>query len=52
METVLKGLRLPKDIIDRIEKYQRENYIQTFTQAVIQLLVKGLEKENRRKEVK
>lgn len=47
METVLKGLRLPKDIIDRTEKYQRENYIQTFTQAVIQLIIKGLEAEDK-----
>ena len=47
METILKGLRLPKDIIDRIEKYQRDNYIQTFTQAVIQLLIKALETEEK-----
>ncbi len=47
VETILKGLRLPKDIIDRIEKYQRDNYIQTFTQAVIQLLLIGLEKEGK-----
>lgn len=47
VETILKGLRLPKDIIDRIEKYQRDNYIQTFTQAVIQLLIKGLEADSK-----
>jgi len=47
VETILKGLRLPKDIIDRIEKYQRDNYIQTFTQAVIQLLIKALETEEK-----
>ena len=47
VETILKGLRLPKDIIDRIEKYQRDNYIQTFTQAVIQLLIKALEVEKK-----
>lgn len=47
VETILKGLRLPKDIIERIEKYQRDNYIQTFTQAVIQLLIKALEADNK-----
>lgn len=47
VETILKGLRLPKDVIDRIEKYQRDNYIQTFTQAVIQLLIKALEADNK-----
>lgn len=47
VETILKGLRLPKDIIDRIEKYQRDNYIQTFTQAVIQLLIKALEADSK-----
>lgn len=47
METILKGLRLPKDIIDRVKKYQKENYIPSFTQAVIQLLIKALETEEK-----
>lgn len=47
METILKGLRLPKDIIDRIEKYQQENYVPSFTQAVVQLLIKALEADNK-----
>ena len=47
METIFKGIRMPKDVINRVEKYQKENYITSFTQAVIQLLIKALEADNK-----
>ena len=47
METIFKGIRMPKDVIDRVEKYQKENYISSFTQAVVQLLIKALEADNK-----
>lgn len=45
MEKVFKGIRMPKVIIDRVEEYQAQEYISSFTQAVIQLIIKGLESE-------
>ena len=47
METIFKGIRMPNDVIDRVEKYQKENYISSFTQAVVQLLIKALEADNK-----
>ena len=43
MENVRKTLLLPLDIVKRIEKYQKDNYISTFTSAVTRLIIKGLE---------
>ena len=45
MENVRKTLMLPKDILDRIEQYRKLNYLGSFTNAVIQLIIKGLESE-------
>lgn len=45
MENVRKTLILPKDILDRIEKYRKENYLGSFTNTVIQLIIKGLGSE-------
>ena len=45
MENVRKTLILPKDILDRVEKYRRENYLGSFTNTVIQLIIKGLGSE-------
>ena len=45
MENIRKTLILPKDILDRIEKYRKENYLGSFTNTVIQLIIKGLESE-------
>ena len=44
METIQKAIYFPVGLVKAIEKYQRENYINSFTQAVIQLVQKGLEK--------
>lgn len=43
MKTIYKGIRMPIDLIERIQKYQADNYFQSFTQAVISLVIKGLE---------
>lgn len=45
MENIRKSLMIPADIIERIEKYQKDNYLGSFTTAVIQLIIKGLESE-------
>lgn len=45
MENVRKTLILPKEILDRIEKYRKKNYLGSFTNTVIQLIIKGLESE-------
>lgn len=45
MENVRKTLMLPKDILDRIERYRKDNYLGSFTNATIQLIIKGLERE-------
>lgn len=38
------GIRMPKELANRIREYQKENYLTSFSQAVIQLLSKALEK--------
>ena len=45
MESVRKTLMVPKDILDRIEQYRKDNYLGSFTNAAIQLIIKGLERE-------
>lgn len=44
MKTIKKSLNLPKQLIDDIEKFQRENYMTTFTAALIELIRRGLSK--------
>lgn len=48
VKTIYKGIRMPIDLIERIQKYQTDNYFQSFTQAVISLVIKGLELEGKR----
>ena len=43
MESIRKTLMIPMDILKRIEKYQRDNYITSFSMATIQLIIRGLE---------
>lgn len=45
MERIQKTITLPFDVIERIEKYQQKKYITSFTMAVVQLIIKGLEVE-------
>ena len=47
MEKKRKTVFLPVDIVERIEQYQKENYLGSFTEAVIRLVLKGLEKEGK-----
>lgn len=44
MERVSKLIIFPKDLVESIEKYQKENYISSFAEAVYELIRKGLEK--------
>lgn len=48
MEKVRKSMFLPQDVIDRVEKFQKDNYIGSFTDAVIQLLLKGLDADKKK----
>lgn len=45
MERVNKLIKFPKDLIDEIEKYQKENYLSSFAAAVYELIRKGLSSE-------
>ncbi len=44
MERVPKLIKFPKDLVEAIEKYQKENYISSFSGAVYELIRKGLER--------
>ncbi len=44
MERVPKLIKFPKDLVEAIEKYQKDNYISSFAGAVYELIRKGLEK--------
>lgn len=44
MERVSKLIKFPKDLVEEIEKYQKDNYISSFAGAVYELIRKGLEK--------
>lgn len=43
-EFINKHIRFPKKLVDEIKEFQKENYIQHFSAAVIQLITKGLKK--------
>lgn len=40
---IRKTLELPTDLVKEIEKFQKENYMTTFTSAIIELVRRGLE---------
>lgn len=42
MKTIRKTILMPPELVKEIEKYMEENYITTFTAAVIELLRRGL----------
>lgn len=44
MERVPKLIKFPKDLVEAIERYQKENYIGSFSGAVYELVRKGLSK--------
>lgn len=43
MKKVRKTLDFPDDLIKEVEKFMKENYMTTFTSAVIELIRRGLE---------
>ena len=43
MAKTRKTLEVPTDLVKEIVKFQKENYITTFTGAVIELIRRGLE---------
>lgn len=45
MEKVQKLIRIPKDLVEAVEKYQKKNSIATFTASVLELLRKALKEE-------
>lgn len=44
MERIPKLIKFPKALVEEIEKYQKENFISSFSGAVYELIRKGLEK--------
>lgn len=38
-------IRMPKSILEKVDKYQEENGVPTRTAAILELLRKGLDKE-------
>ena len=42
MERISKLIKFPVDLVARIEEYQKENNIRTFSETVYQLIRKGL----------
>ena len=43
MKRERKTLELPAELIEEITKFQKENYMTTFTGALIELVRRGLE---------
>lgn len=43
MKRIAKLIKFPADLVKEIEKYQKENYISSFSGAVYELVRKGLE---------
>lgn len=42
-----KGIVMPDELIDEIEKFQKENYMTSFTQAIIALVRRGLKESKK-----
>lgn len=40
-------IRVPKTLLEEVEKYQKANYIQNRTTALLELVRKGLENEKK-----
>lgn len=48
MKTIRKVTNLPVDLVEEVEKFMKENYVTTFTGAVIELIRRGLESTKER----
>ena len=44
MKRISKLIKFPIDLVDEVERYQKENYISSFSGAVYELIRKGLNK--------
>ena len=42
MGRIAKLIKFPADLVDKIEKYQEENHLSSFSAAVYELIRKGL----------
>ena len=42
MERIPKLIKFPKELVEAIEKYQKENYLSSFSGALYELVRKGL----------
>jgi metal-responsive CopG/Arc/MetJ family transcriptional regulator len=48
MKRVSKLIKFPADLVAEIEKYQKENYITSFSGAVYELIRTGLKQSDNR----
>lgn len=46
MIRISKLIKFPKELAEAIEKYQKENFISSFSGAVYELIRKGLERKD------
>jgi len=44
MERISKLIKFPADLVEKIEQYQKENHLSSFSAAVYELIRKGLKK--------
>ena len=44
MERVPKLIKFPKELVEEVEKYQKENFVSSFSGAVYELIREGLKK--------
>lgn len=45
MKRIRKNLHLPEEIVDEIEKFKRDNFLPSFTSALIELVRRSLKHE-------
>lgn len=48
-ERIRKTFKFPAQLVEEIEKYQREKFISTFAGAVYELIRRGLEAEREKR---
>lgn len=44
MERIAKLIKFPAELVEKIEKYQTDNHLSSFSAAVYELIRKGLKK--------
>lgn len=48
LERIPKLIKFPADLVKKIEKYQEQNHITSFSAAVYELVRKGLKENNKK----